>query len=52
MLMTDDIRILAALSHGYVVRRYYRAGYKFRRAPEYWCAMTWSQKTDWTHARR
>lgn len=37
--LTDDLRILFALKGGYDVRRYYRAGFKFRRAPEYWCAI-------------
>lgn len=37
--LTDDIRILLALKGGCDVRRYYRAGFKFSRAPEYWCAI-------------
>lgn len=37
--LTDDARIMIALKGGLTVCNFYRAGYKFRRAPEYWCAI-------------
>lgn len=37
--LTDDIRILLALQAGYTVRNYYKAGFKWKRAPEYWSAI-------------
>ncbi len=37
--LTDDVRILVVLREGGTVRNFYRAGFKFSRAPEYWCSV-------------
>lgn len=39
MKITDDMRILVTLRDGGKVRNFYRAGFKFSRAPEYWCSV-------------
>ena len=37
--VTDDIRVLVVLRDGGKVQNFYRAGFKFSRAPEYWCSV-------------